>query len=129
VIAIDTNVLVRLLVADNPTQYRASKELFSTKQVFIPDTVILETAWVLRAAYDYAPTQICDALRRVFGLKNVVLNNDQHIAQTIAWHEAGLDFADALHLASSQDCESLKTFDSNFIKRGASLTTCLVGKP
>ncbi len=128
-IAIDTNVLVRLLIADNPVQYKASVKLFSTEQIFIPDTVILETEWVLRAAYDFEPAQICDAFKRIFGLENVALNDDQRIAQAIAWHEMGLDFADALHLACSHNQESLKTFDNDFIKRAKSLTACVVEKP
>ena len=127
--AIDTNVLVRLLVGDNPAQYKASQKLFSSAQIFIPDTVILETEWVLRAAYDLDPAAICDAFRRVFGLKNVALSDGQRIAQAITWHEAGLDFADALHLALSHEHESLKTFDGDFIKRARKLSECRVEKP
>lgn len=128
-IAIDTNVLVRLLTGDSPSQYKASDKLFSTEEIFIPDTVVLETEWVLRAAYDLNVTVICDALRRVFGLTNVHLANAQKVARAIAWHEAGLDFADAFHLALSQDCEALKTFDADFIKRSKSLSECRVEKP
>jgi predicted nucleic-acid-binding protein len=129
VIAIDTNVLVRLLLADNAAQYKASMKLFSTEQIFIPDTVILETEWVLRAVYDFEPTQICDALKRIFGLKNVALSDGQRMSQVIAWHELGLDFADAMHLALSQHLESLKTFDNAFIKQAKPLSACRVEKP
>lgn len=128
-IAIDSNVLVRLLTGDNPAQYKASHKLFASEQIFIPDTVVLETAWVLRAAYDLEPTAICEAFRRTFGLENVTLANGQLVALAIAWHEAGLDFADAFHLALSQDHESLKTFDADFIKRAKALSDCRVEKP
>lgn len=128
-IAIDTNVLVRLLLADNPAQYKASMKLFSTEQIFIPDTVILETEWVLRAVYDFEPAQICDAFKRILGLKNVALSDGQRMAQVIAWHELGLDFADAMHLALSQHLESLKTFDAAFIKQAKPLSACRVEKP
>lgn len=128
-IAIDTNVLVRLLTGGNATQYKTSRKLFSSQQIFIPDTVILETAWVLRAAYDLEPAEVCNAFRRVFGLGNVALSNGRLVAQAITWHEAGVDFADAFHLALSQEHESLKTFDHDFIKRAKTLSECRVEKP
>jgi predicted nucleic acid-binding protein len=129
VVAIDTNVLVRLLTGDNPAQYKASHKLFSSEKVFIPDTVILETEGVLRAAYELEPATICEAFRRTFGLENVTLSNAPRVAQAIAWHESGLDFADAFHLALSQNQEALKTFDGDFVKRARTLSECRVEKP
>jgi predicted nucleic-acid-binding protein len=127
--SVDTNVLVRLLTGDNVAQYKASQALFGSEDIFIPDTVILETEWVLRAAYDLKPEAVCDALRKVFGLPNVTLANGQMVAQAIDWHESGLDFADAFHLALSQNHGSLKTFDADFIKRAKTLGNCRVEKP
>ena len=128
-IAIDTNVLVRFLTGDDPEQFQASAGLFETQQIFVPDTVILETAWVLRWAYKFDPLQIIDALRRLFGLPNIHLRDPMTIALAVEWHEKGLDFADALHLAQSHHCQELMTFDQNFIKRAASLAACSVKHP
>lgn len=128
-IAVDTNVVVRLLTADNAAQYKASVALFSTGTVFIPVTVLLETAWVLRAAYERSPAEVCEAFRRVLGLPNVVIPDSQRIAQAIAWHEHGLDFADALHLALSQGHETLKTFDIAFVRAAKGLGECRVERP
>jgi len=122
VIAIDTNVLVRLLTGDHPVQSEASHTLFATEDIYIPDTVLLETEWVLRAAFDLARGEICTALRRVCGLRNVAVSDGQRIAQIIDWHEAGLDFADAFHLALSGEQEAMKTFDTDFIKHAKKLT-------
>ena len=88
-IAIDTNVLVRLLTGDHPAQSKASHTLFATEDIYIPDTVLLETEWVLRAAFGLAPGEICTALRRVCGLRNVTLSDGQRVAQILDWHEAG----------------------------------------
>jgi predicted nucleic-acid-binding protein len=129
VIAVDTNVIVRLLTQDDETQYQASRKLFSSEEIFIADTVIQEVEWVLRYAYDFEPTVICAALRRLFGLPNVHLNNAQLIAQAIDWHQHGLDFSDAFHLALSQQHAKLKTFDERFVKRAKKLSKCLVEKP
>ncbi len=127
--AIDTNVIVRLLVRDNLEQYDASRRLIEAEEIFIPDTVILETEWVLRFAYDYKPEQICGALRRLFGLPNVRLSNVLLVAQAIRWHEDGLDFADAFHLSLSQHQATMKTFDEKFIKRSEDISGCSVEKP
>lgn len=128
-ITVDTNIIVRLLTRDNESQYKAAKKLFSAEDIYIPDTVILEVEWVLRFAYDFEPEQICTALKKLFGLRNVRLANTQIVAQAIHWHESGLDFADAFHLALSQQSTTLKTFDDKFIKRAVNLSSCAVEKP
>lgn len=125
-IAIDTNIVVRLLTQDDQPQYEASYHLFQSADVFIPDTVVLESEWVLRYAYDFEPAQICSAFRKLFGLENVHLSNAQLIAKAICWHESGLDFADALHLANSQHCTTFKTFDERFVKKSRALSGCAV---
>ena len=128
-IAIDTNIIVRFLTKDDAKQYSASRKLFEIEEVYIPDTVILETEWVLRFAYEFEPTEICNAFRKLFGLHNVKLSNEFTIAQAITWHEQGLDFADAFHLALSQNTPILKTFDDKFIKKSKDLSKCVVQKP
>lgn len=80
-IAVDTNVIVRLLTQDDEQQYNSSLKLFQEKDnVFIPDTVILEAEWVLRFAYRFKPGEICKAFRNLFGLPNVHLTNASSIA-------------------------------------------------
>ena len=127
-IAIDTNVLVRLLVNDQPIQGKASQKLFASEDIFIPDTVLLETEWVLRAAYGLGRIEVCAAFRRVCGLRNVAVSDGPLIAQVIDWHEAGFDFADAFHLSLSQHLDAIKTFDEKFAKRGKNLSDCRVEK-
>jgi predicted nucleic-acid-binding protein len=128
-VAVDTNIIVRLLTQDDELQYQQSLEIFQNHDVFIPDTVILETEWVLRFAYKFKTEEICTALRKLFGLSNVHLTNASLIAQVLQWHEAGLDFADAFHLAQSQHHTQLYTFDEKFVKRSQGLTRCEVKKP
>lgn len=113
-IAIDTNIIVRLLTRDDECQYEKAYRLFNKQHVFIGDTVILETEWVLRFAYEYTPTQIAKAFNGLFGLTNVHINQPLLIAQAIDWHLQGMDFADALHLASSQQLKKFYTFDKKF---------------
>ncbi len=128
-IAIDTNIIIRLLTKDDVKQYAGSRKLFETEEIYIPDTVILETEWVLRYAYDFLHEDICTAFRKLFGLPNVKLANDFVAAQAIDWHQQGLDFADAFHLALSQNVPVLKTFDDSFTKKSKGLSKCVVQKP
>lgn len=128
-VAIDTNIIIRFLTKDDDRQFQASYEIFSVEQVYIPDTVILEVEWVLRYAYDFSAKDICRVFRKIFGLSNVHLSDAQRIAQVVSWHESGLDFADAFHLANSQSCTQFKTFDDKFVKRAKNLSRCVVEKP
>ena len=116
-IAIDTNIIVRFLTQDEPEQYQKSVNIFSTQEVFIADTVILETEWVLRYAYSYTPDRIIAAIKQVCGLPNVHLRDADTITLALTGQEAGLDFADALHLAQANQCKEMLTFDQRFAKR------------
>ena len=128
-IAVDTNIVVRLLTQDDEVQYQKSLQIFQNPEIFISDTVILETEWVLRFAYQFKPDQVCSALRKLLGLPNVYLTRSMLVHQALLWHETGLDFADAFHLAQSQECDRLYSFDEKFIKKAKDLTRCEVKNP
>jgi len=125
-IAIDTNVIVRFLTHDDEQQFKKAYSLFKRPAVFIPDSVIQETEWVLRYAYEFSAEEVCDALSGLFGLKNVRLSNPVLIAQAFEWHQQGMDFSDAMHLSQCQNCESLFTFDKSFRAKGRNLSHCSV---
>lgn len=121
-IAVDTNVVVRLLVGDDPRQAARARSLFAAEQVFISDTVALETAWVLGYSYGLDDAGIAAGLRRLFGLANVHLRNAAEMALALGWYEQGLDFADALHLAQAAHCIRMATFDRRFAARGREIS-------
>ena len=125
-IALDTNILARLLLADDAAQLARVKSLLGKKQNYTaPITVMLELVWVLEAN-DCAPPDIERGIKLLLGLANFKPANAQELKQALAWYADGLDFADALHLALSQDAKQLVTFDKKFVKlakkSGASLT-------
>lgn len=70
-IVVDTNIIVRLLTQDNEEQFQKSLKLFQEQEIFILDTVMLETEWVLRFAYRFKPDEICQAFQKLLGLPNV----------------------------------------------------------
>jgi predicted nucleic-acid-binding protein len=117
-IAVDANVVVRLLVGDDPEQAALARRLFESGPIFIPDTVVLETAWVLAFSYGLTSETIAAGLQRLFGLPNIHLRDAAEMALALGWHDHGLDFADALHLAQAARCTSMMTFDRRFAARG-----------
>lgn len=124
--ALDTNVVVRFLTCDDETQFQKALALFTRYAIFIPDTVWLETEWVLRFAYEYEPAAVTKAFRDLLALPQVQVRDAGRLSLAIAWHAVGLDFADALHLASSQNIEMLTTFDKAFVAKSATLGVCRV---
>jgi predicted nucleic acid-binding protein len=56
-VVIDTNVLVRLATGDHAHQHARAQALFAAEPVRVLLTVVLETEWVLRSRYGYAPEQ------------------------------------------------------------------------
>jgi len=127
--AIDTNLIVRFLTRDDEAQYQISRSLFEQKSLYVSESVLLETAWVLRAVYEFSASAVVESLRKLFGLPNVYLDDELKIARILDWHEQGLDFADAMHLANSQSRETLLTFDDKFVRRASGISTCQVKKP
>ena len=109
--AVDTNVLVRLLTADDEAQTRRAAALFKKEDIFIPKTVLLETEWVLRRLYGLECNVVVNALRKVSGLPNVSIEGPLVVTRALQWCEDGMDFADALHLASAHAAEKFATFD------------------
>ena len=117
--SIDTNILIRFLTVDDVDHYEKARTLFEHEAIFIPDTVILETEWVLRYAYDFKPQRVCMALAKVFGLPNVTLQNPLQVAQALEWHREGFDFTDALHVSHCEGHAPFYTFDHKLVNRAA----------
>lgn len=121
-IAIDTNVVLRLLVGDDAAQTSRAQDLIRNNDVLISLTVILETALVLRTRYGFANDQIAKALLAVGGLERVSIDSADSFRRALAGFAGGLDFADALHLAQARDPEGFATFDRKLARIGGRLT-------
>jgi predicted nucleic-acid-binding protein len=111
VLAIDTNVVVRFLVADDPVQAAKARTLLETEAIQVSVTVMMETEWVLRSAYGFDRTALIGALESFAGLPNVTVQESDRVARALMWAAEGMDFADALHLGGAEGCEAFATFD------------------
>ena len=116
-IALDTNVLARLLLRDDEAQCRKAIRLFNDgREYTAPPTVMLELVWVL-GGYGHTRGDICASLKSLLGLPNFKPKQGVAIALALVWYEAGMDFGDALHLALSNGDEAFATFDTRLAKR------------
>lgn len=117
--AIDTNVIVRLLTNDEPCQTKKAARFIEDNPVFVSKTVLLETEWVLRAAYKLNREIITEAFRKLLGLPNIHVEDALEIKQVLDVYSQGFDFADILHVsnASNHKAEQFVTFDKKLSKR------------
>lgn len=114
--AIDTNIVVRYLIGDEPGQAARARAVIETGNVFVSTTVLLECEWVLRSVYGFSRREVATALRAFAGLPGVTVENPALLAEALDRAESGMDFADALHLAAASNCEAMLTFDRRFIE-------------
>ena len=128
-IAVDTNLVVRYLTGDEPAQAARVQAMFERDTIFVGMAVLLETCWVLRSRFDIPHAGQLKALRALTGLRHVVVEEPELVERVLEWMEEGLDFADALHLAKAGHCESLTTFDRDFIKIARRLDSIPVREP
>ena len=128
-ISVDTNVVVRLLTGDDPDQFQKSRTLFEKEEIILTTSVMLESEWVLRYAYQFKPLEIADAFASLCGLPNVTVQEQDVIFTAIEWHKQGLDFADAIHLSGSLDYDAMVTFDHKLITAAARVTDFPVKSP
>jgi predicted nucleic-acid-binding protein len=123
VIAVDTNVVVRLLTGDDQDQAARAKQLFEAETIWLPKTVMLEPEWVLRRLYGLGRRRVAEALTALAALSNVRCEDEPAIVDALRWAATGLDFADALHLASARSAKRFATFDADLVKRAKSAAT------
>ena len=119
-IALDTNVLVRLVTGDDAVQAKRVAARIDTGDVFfVPLTVALELEWVLRGAYKLAPDRVVAAFEALLSIRNLRFADDQLLTRALNQFRMGLGFSDALHLEAAQGCTQMLSFDNKFRNRSA----------
>ena len=117
--AVDATVVVGYLTGDDRARTARVREAVEAGPVYVPTTVLLEAERVLRRACGYGPGEVARALRAFAGLPQVRVENADLLAEALDRAEAGMDFADALHLGAAAGCESMLTVDRRFIAAAA----------
>lgn len=123
-IGLDTNVLVRYLVQDDPTQSRHAARLIESMTVaspgFISQVVLVETVWVLESCYDADAGKIVEILETLLRIGSLVVERADVVWRALhQFRQDGGDFSDALIMATASDagCTAVHTFDKIAVKR------------
>jgi predicted nucleic-acid-binding protein len=124
-IAVDTNILARFY-CDDPSDPEARQQrpiarriMVESPAVFVPLTVILELEWVMRGFYKLPPGAFIKAAEHLLGMAHVTIEHWEAVSDAVGLHRAGFDFADALHLTRSRQCERFLTFDDRGLAQRA----------
>lgn len=124
--ALDTNVIVRLLVADDEAQAERAVQVLgraesARQQLYVSTLVLLELVWVLDAAYGCSRAEILDALEQLTLLPVLKIERLDAVHRMIAESRRGnQDLADLLIGSCALDagCDAVLTFDRTASKHG-----------
>lgn len=117
--ALDTNVLVRLLVEDDAARLAAARKLIrrcvgTGETLFVSVTVALELEWVLRSNFGFGKAAVLQTLSRLLSSIELSFESERALEHAVLLYSQGsADFSDCLHaaLASSAGEQPLWTFD------------------
>lgn len=123
-IAVDTNILVRLLVKDDAAQTRKVVQLFKRldadgDRAHVSDVVVCELVWVLRSSYEFGREQIAKTLEQILAARQLVFDSPDRLVRALRAFEAGRgDVADYVirERARAAGCDSVVTFDKTLLK-------------
>jgi predicted nucleic-acid-binding protein len=119
-IGIDTNVLVRFLVADDERQFEKARRLIRHEAAagdpaLVSQLVLLECEWVLRSRYGLAKEEILGALSGLLDSTELQVEDEACIEEALyVWKNSSADFADCLIGAKYRalGCISTISFDA-----------------
>ena len=113
-LAVDTNVLVRLLARDDARQ-AATADAAIAKGAWVSQLVLAEAVWVLDAVYERTPKQLIAALSLLLAHDTLVLQDADVVAAALSQFRAkpALGFSDCLVLEMARKAGHLPlaTFD------------------
>ena len=117
--AVDTNVLVRLVVRDDANQVRVAEE-FVASGAWVSQLVLTETMWVLDAVYGRTPEQIATAVDMLLNHRQLTVQDSDVVAAAIESFRKrpSLGFSDCLVLEIARKSGNLPlgTFDRELSK-------------
>ena len=99
-LGIDTNVLVRYIMQDDPTQSRLAthfieKESAEDNPIFITALILCELVWVLESAYEYSKKDIIKVIESILKTRQFHIHESDILWQTLrSYQKDGADFAD-----------------------------------
>ena len=122
-IGLDTNVLVRYLQRDDPSQTARASALIASftaeRRGFIASSVLVELAWVLTSKYKISRADMVTILERLLLAQEVVIEQAPVVWQALqAYRASNADFADCLieRIGAAAGCDYTVTYDRDAAK-------------
>jgi predicted nucleic-acid-binding protein len=128
-IGLDTNVLLRLLLADDEAQFRKARQIVATVSgtvggVLLTDVVLAELVWTLRAAYRRSKEEVVAALDALLAQPAFAFEDRNLVIAALAVYRDGPgDFADYLVAARNAAHGVTTTYSFDKALRGAAGVT------
>jgi predicted nucleic-acid-binding protein len=114
--SIDTNIVVRVITADDPVQSKIAYALIASESVLVSATVLMEAEWVLRSFFRYPRERLADALSKFLAIDNVHVEDTDRFLWAVERYSRGADLADMLHVAMPKAATAFVTFDRNVVR-------------
>ena len=121
--ALDTNILVRYLVADDKKQFQSAKALIESADeeapLFLSLSVLVELEWVLGSLYAFDKSDLLTTFNQLLDTRELVFQDEDVVEITVSLYtENNTDFADCLHLATAHvyDYTPMITFDRKAVR-------------
>lgn len=123
--SLDTNVLARFFIddADDPqaARQRPAAVAALSARALVSVTVLLELEWVMRGFYALPRRDYARVVRALAGIEHITIEDRDAVLAALEAFEAGLDFADALHVTRSTRAAAFATFDRKLARRAKGL--------
>lgn len=116
-IAVDTNVLVRAVVQDDPSQAEIASKIVKAEMLAVATSCLCEFVWVLRRVYGFRSSAIAATIRELLAAGNVEANRPAAEAG-LAMLDAGGDFADGVIAYEGRwlGAETFVSFDAKAVE-------------
>lgn len=114
--AVDTNILARYVTGDDPAQSAVAMQLLGGP-CFVPDTVLLETAWLLASRYGMKRAVLVETLRDLLSLPLLSVGDPAGLRWAIDRFAEGADLADMMHIVGSRGADAFLSFEKDLAKR------------
>jgi predicted nucleic-acid-binding protein len=117
--AVDTNLLVRLIIRDDPVQTKAA-EMFIEGGAWVSLLALAEAAWVLAGIYKLSPHELAKSIEMLLEERKTILQESEAVAAALELfrEKPGLGFSDCLILELARNAGHLPlgTFDKNLAR-------------
>lgn len=111
---VDTNVIIRYLVADDEAQAVKAKRYIESSPIYVNCIVLSEVVWVLESAYNYDKEAIISALERLLSTHEVEVEDaDVALAALYNYRQSAAEYTDCLigHRNAAHGCGETGSFD------------------